>query len=220
VIADSNSIFALRKLPTLGGALIAIDWRLIFLINLPVALPALWLSKHLVETPGAGGSFPDVLGSLLLIAGIAFLITGISYAPDWGVLSTALWLTLATAALFLALFVCRCLTATSPALDLRVFRVPTFTVATLGMAVFYMGFAIMLLGGTLYLTQVWRWNPMLSGAAFGIGPGTAIVASLLVGKTAIPPRALTMVAGLLFLVAGLWWHALPPSSWVTEARSA
>jgi EmrB/QacA subfamily drug resistance transporter len=194
--------------PTLGGALVAIDWRLIFLINLPVALPALWLSKHLVETPRAGGSFPDVLGSLLLIAGIAFLIVGISYAPEWGVLSKPLGLTLGTATLFLALFVCRCLTAASPALDLRVFRVPTFTVATLGMAVFYMGFAIMLLGGTLYLTQVWQWNPMLAGAAFGIGPGTAIVASLLVGKTAIPPRALTIVAGLLFLAAGLWWYAL------------
>jgi EmrB/QacA subfamily drug resistance transporter len=194
--------------PTLGGALVAFDWRLIFLINLPIAIPALWLCKHLVETPGEGGAFPDVIGSLVLIAGIAFLIAGVSYAPDWGFWSSTLWLTLLMAALFLALFVRRCLTARSPALDLRVFRVPTFTVAVVGMVFFYMGFAVMLLGGTLFLTQVWKWNPMIAGAAFGVGPGTAIVASLLVGKTAIPPRLLTITAGLLFLVAGIWWFAV------------
>jgi hypothetical protein len=50
------------------------------------------------------------------------------------------------------LFALRCFAAKSPALDLQVFKVPALTVATSGMAFFYMGFAIMLLGGTLYLT--------------------------------------------------------------------
>ena len=193
--------------PTLGGALVDIDWRLIFLINLPVAIPALWLCKHLVETPRVGNSFPDVLGSAMLIAGIAFFVADISYAPVWGLLSTSFWWVATAAIVFLTLFVWRCLVASAPALDLRVFHIPAFTLATVGMAFFYMGFAIMLLGGTLYLTQVWRWDPMVAGAAFGVGPGAAVVASLIIGKTAIPPKRLTIAAGLLFLIAGFWWYA-------------
>jgi len=191
--------------PVLGGALVNLDWRLIFLINLPVALPALWLSKHLVETPRTESRFPDVVGSLMLIAGLALLVAGISYASEWGVESQSLWWVFAGAAFALILFVWRCLVHPSPALDLRVFHVPTFTIATLGMAFFYMGFAIMLLGGSLYLTQVWHWDAVFAGAAFGVGPGTAVVASLLVGKTQLSPQRLTITAGLLFLAAGVWW---------------
>lgn len=191
--------------PVLGGALVNLDWRLIFLINLPVALPALWLSKHLVETSRIESRFPDVVGSLMLIAGLALLVAGISYASEWGVESQRLWWVFAGAAFALILFVWRCLVHPSPALDLRVFHVPTFTIATLGMAFFYMGFAIMLLGGSLYLTQVWRWDAVFAGAAFGVGPGTAVVSSLLVGKTQLSPQRLTITAGLLFLAAGVWW---------------
>lgn len=191
--------------PVLGGALVHLDWRLIFLINLPVSLPALWLSKHLVETPRIDSRFPDVIGSLMLIAGLALLVAGISYGSEWGIGNHTLWAVLAGAAVALALFVWRCQVHASPALDLRVFGVATFTIATLGMAFFYMGFAIMLLGGSLFLTQVWHWDTVLAGAAFGVGPGTAVVASLLVGKTALSPQRLTIIAGLLFFLAGIWW---------------
>ena len=192
--------------PMLGGALVNIDWRLIFLINLPVAIPALWLSKHLTETEVVKSRFPDIIGSLMLVAGLALLVAGISWASDWGFTSARLWTVLGGAFVFLALFVRRCLTQPAPALDLRVFRVPAFTLATLGMAFFYMGFAIMLLGGSLFLTQVWHWPTVEAGAAFGLGPGTAVVASLIAGRTGFSPKKLTIAAGLLYVIAGLWWH--------------
>ncbi|WP_253073469.1 MFS transporter [Sodalis ligni] len=194
--------------PILGGALVDINWRLIFIVNLFVAAPAWRLSKHLTETPIVNSAFPDVMGSLLLIIGLALLVAGISYAGDWGVTITALWSVYCGAALSLALFVRRCLTCASPALDLRVFAVSTFTVATVGMAFFYMGFAIMLLGGSLFLTEVWRWAPMLTGAALGVGPCAAVAAALLAGRTTFSPKQLTLAAGLLFFIAGLWWYAL------------
>ncbi|ATY91238.1 MFS transporter [Pectobacterium atrosepticum] len=194
--------------PTLGGVLVEIDWRLIFLINLPVVMVALWLSKHLIESSATDGVFPDIAGSVLLIAGIGCLVTGISYTSVWGVESISLWLAFGAATLFLVLFVWRCLTVLSPALDLRVFQAPAFSFATFGMACFYMGFAIMLLGGSLYLTQVWRWEPMIAGAGIGISPGAAVLASLLVGKINISPKRLTALAGFLFLIAGIWWYAM------------
>lgn len=193
--------------PTLGGVLVEIDWRLIFLVNLPVVMVALWLSRHLVESPATGGVFPDIWGSVFLIAGIGCLVAGISYAPEWGG-NINLWLALGAAIVFLTLFVWRCLTVLSPALDLRVFQISVFTFATFGMACFYMGFAIMLLGGTLYLTQVWQWEPMMAGAGIGMSPGTAVLASLLAGKTNISPKRLTVLAGFLFLIAGIWWYAM------------
>jgi len=192
--------------PILGGALVNIDWRLIFLVNLPVAALALGFSKHLVETARVHSPFPDIVGSLMLIIGLALFVSGISYASDWGWGSKTLLWVLAGAALSLTLFVRRCLTQPSPALDLRVFRVPTFTIATLGMAFFYMGFAIMLLGGSLFLTQVWHWGAVFAGIAFGVGPGSAVIASLLVGKANIAPKKLTISAGVLYLIAGLWWY--------------
>ncbi|SQA99875.1 Spectinomycin tetracycline efflux pump [Cedecea neteri] len=73
--------------PMLGGALVNIDWRLIFLINLPVAIPALWLSKHLTETEVVKSRFPDIIGSLMLVVGLALLVAGISWASDWGLTS-------------------------------------------------------------------------------------------------------------------------------------
>ncbi|MCA6914642.1 MFS transporter [Pectobacterium versatile] len=194
--------------PTLGGGLVEIDWRLIFLVNLPVVMVALWLSRYLIESPITGGVFPDIVGSVFFIAGIGCLVAGISYAPEWGVKHISLWLAFGAAIVFLALFVWRCLTVLSPALDLRVFQAPAFTFATFGMACFYMGFAIMLLGGTLYLTQVWQWEPMMAGAGIGISPGTAVLASLLAGKTNIPAKRLTVLAGFLFLIAGIWWYAM------------
>jgi EmrB/QacA subfamily drug resistance transporter len=193
--------------PVLGGLLVQLDWRLIFLINLPVALPALGLSRHLVETPRHGADLPDVVGSVFLAAGIGCVVAVISYVTDWGLSSRLFWATLAAGGACLAVFVWRCLHEPSPALDLRVFRIPAFTIATLGMACFYTGFAMNLLGGTLFLTQVWHWDTAKTGVAFGLGPGTAVVAALVGGRARIAPRGLTLIGGMLVLLAGLWWFA-------------
>ncbi len=52
--------------PVVGGALVALDWRLVFAINLPVAAAAVWLAqRHVPDTldPSARGRRLDLLGS-------------------------------------------------------------------------------------------------------------------------------------------------------------
>ena len=194
--------------PVLGGLLVHLDWRLVFLINLPIAVPALVLSRHLLETPRSGGRVPDVVGSVFLASGIGCVVAVISYATEWGPASARLWSTLLCGGVCLAVFIWRCLHQPSPALDLRVFRIPAFTLATLGMGCFYMGFAMMLLGSTLFLTQVWHWDSMKTGAAFALGPGTAVVAALTGGRAKVAPHLLTVVGGVLVFAAGLWWFTV------------
>ena len=195
--------------PVVGGALVHIDWRLIFLINVPLGVVAVWRGKHLVDAPRtATAATPDLLGSALLALGIGALVAAISYAPEWGVASLRFVGTALAAAAFLAWFVQRCRRHPSPALDLRMFEARPFLASTLGMAAFYVGFAMMLLGGTLFLTSVWGWDPLRAGLAFAFGPGTAVISALVAGKVDAPPRMLTMAGASLFVAGGLYWWAM------------
>lgn len=191
--------------PTLGGLLVDIDWRLIFVINIPIALVALALGRNLAESPRSGTRVPDVLGSALLATSVGLLTAAVCYGPTWGLGSIALWAVGAGAVICFGLFVHRCVHVATPAVDLRVFRVRSLSAATVAMAGFYIGFAIMLLGGSLYLTQVWHWRPVLAGLGLGVGPATAVVAALAIGRMNVGPRTLAVLGGLLFVAAGIWW---------------
>src|SRR5690242_2584877 len=63
--------------PSLGGLLVAAsDWRLVFLVNLPIGLAAIALARRrLIEsrTPGRR-RMPDVLGALLFALAVASLV--------------------------------------------------------------------------------------------------------------------------------------------------
>jgi MFS family permease len=193
--------------PVLGGLLVEADWRLIFAINIPIAVPAIVLARRLQETPKASTRVPDLFGSALLAVSVGLLVAALCYAPGWGAGSPTLWAVIAGAVVLFAAFAYRCIRMPSPAVDLRVFRVRSFTVATAGMACFYIGFAIMLLGGSLYLTQVWRWSPVLAGLGFGVGPATAAAAALIAGKLNLRPQALAVSAGIFLAAAGIFWLA-------------
>ncbi|HVK69117.1 MAG TPA: MFS transporter [Polyangium sp.] len=194
--------------PVVGGALVHLDWRLIFLINVPLVAVATWRSKGLVDTDYGGGDTPDLWGSSLLALGIGAIVAAISYAPEWGFASPRFVLTTFVGVVLLAWFVWRCRTSSSPALDLRLFRIPTFVVATIGMGCFYIGFAMMLLGGTLFLTSVWRWDTLVAGAGFAWGPATAAVTALVAGRRNVSPRYATILGGCLFVLASFWWYAM------------
>lgn len=84
----------------LGGWLITLNlfdmsWRLIFLVNLPVGILALVLSRHLQEGHVAGGLTTDWPGVLLSAAGITAFLLPLLMLPVWGLtlFSTGLLLT-------------------------------------------------------------------------------------------------------------------------------
>ena len=73
--------------PALGGVLVdATSWRWVFFVNLAIGLPALIPARRLLresreEHPGP---LPDILGIVLLVAGVGLLSLGIVKGQDWG----------------------------------------------------------------------------------------------------------------------------------------
>ncbi|TDK39210.1 MFS transporter [Rhizobium deserti] len=191
--------------PILGGLLVHLDWRLIFLINVPVGLPAAWLSRRIGETEAGCSQMPDLLGSASFATGTACIVAAISYSTDWGVYSWRLGILAGGGVALLLVFVRRCLTSPSPALDLRVFRSRPFSLSVAGMLLFYIGFAMSILGGTMYLTQVWRWDPTVAGLAYVVGPAIAGLSSMAAGRARLSPRELILVGCGSFAVASLYW---------------
>ena len=72
--------------PVIGGALVQANWRLVFLVNVPVGIAALIASGRLLQEsrdPDAT-RLPDLAGALLLAAAIGALALGLVKGPDWG----------------------------------------------------------------------------------------------------------------------------------------
>ena len=64
----------------LGGVLAAVDWRLVFVINIPLGLIAIaWALLQLHEVGERHRARIDWLGNLTFAAGLAVLLTGITY---------------------------------------------------------------------------------------------------------------------------------------------
>jgi MFS family permease len=190
--------------PALGGILVAFDWRLIFFVNLPFAIPALWFSRRLTESARTQSKIPDLLGSGFFATSVASFVAVISYASEWG--STATWGTAAVSVASFAIFIWRCLHHEVPALNLRVFRVPAFSVAVAGLALFYLGFSVSLLGGTLYLSQVWHWSLTKAGIGFAVGPALAGFTAFFGSRMRLSAPMLALVGCAFCAAATLFWY--------------
>jgi EmrB/QacA subfamily drug resistance transporter len=154
--------------PFLGGFLIsAVSWRLIFLINLPLAVVVVLVAvRHVPETrdPGARGRI-DVVGALLVTAGLGLLTAGLIEAPGHGWTSPTTLVLLVGGAALLGAFLVAEEKGHSPMLPLDVFRSLQFSATN---AVTFVVYAA--LGGALFLLpvelqQVSHYSPLEAGTS-------------------------------------------------------
>src|SRR6478735_12196854 len=77
--------------PTLGGALVELsDWRLVFLVNLPIGAAVVLLGgRTLRERPQLDSRLPDLPGALMLAVSLALVTLAIVEGNDWGWTATA-----------------------------------------------------------------------------------------------------------------------------------
>jgi EmrB/QacA subfamily drug resistance transporter len=206
--------------PFLGGWLVdSVSWRLVFLINVPLAALALWVTlRHVPESrdPQAGRR-PDFAGAgaaTLGLAGVVFaLIQGPAHGWSPGVVAAGV---LGTAALIAFPFVER--RVESPLVPLDIFKSRQFSGANGTTLVVYAG-----LGVALFLVVV-EMQTVLGYSALQAGTATLPITVLMLllspraGRLAqrVGPR-LPMTIGPLVVAMGLFLLARigPNSSYLT-----
>jgi EmrB/QacA subfamily drug resistance transporter len=133
--------------PVLGGFIVSnTSWRWIFIVNVPVGLVALFLSRSfLVPSAKDNEHRFDFWGFLCLAPGLGFLVYGLSeVGVVGGFHGRTIWTSLIVGVVLLIAFVLRSTRAIEPLMDLSLFRDRTFTVSSVG---------IFLTGVTLYGTM-------------------------------------------------------------------
>lgn len=195
--------------PSLGGFLVtASDWRLVFLVNIPIGIAAIILTRrHLVESRAPGRRrLPDMPGSVFFALSIALLVLGVVQGADWGWASAQVLGSFAVSGLLGALVIRRSASHRSPIIDLTLLRVRAFVVANamtiVGAAAFF-GYTLC---NVLFLTSVWGYSILDTGLALTPGP---IVAVAIAGPSSriverLGPRAV-LVPGALIWGAAVFW---------------
>ena len=173
--------------PTIGGALTALSWRLVLLVNVPLAVVC--IAATLASVPAseerARDAHVDVLGALLLCLAIVGLVFGLTETQDAGFVSVQVLGALVIAVVAAASFVGWEHRTSAPLMNLRLLRrTPNYLGSTLSQAL--AGFAEMGLGLLL---------PLLLILNLGLNPALA--------GLALMPTTLPMV--LLSRVAGNWY---------------
>ena len=190
--------------PVVGGFITKyFDWRWIFLVNVPIAMVALWFGwKYLREHKEESAGRFDVAGFVLSAAALALVVFSLSEGPRVGWTSTIVLVTGVVGAVCAVLLVNVELRVPNPMVELRLlgnrmFRqcnlVSLFSMASFLGVVFVM---------PLYLQSIRGFDPLSSGLttfpqAFGVMASSFIAGRL---YASVGPRAL-MSGG--FLAAGL-----------------
>ncbi|MFG2139878.1 MFS transporter [Streptomyces sp. NPDC048650] len=194
--------------PVIGGLLAASDWRLIFLINVPVVLVAVTAGVRLLpRSPRGARQALDLPGTGLVLVCIGALVTACVQAPEWGYGAPATLGALAVGGLAGALCVRHVHRVAEPVVHPALFRTPGFTAATLGLLCYFVAYSAMMLGATLLFTDVWHYPVRTAGLAVAPWPLTVLVVSALSGRIvgAIGERSAGVAGALCFVAADLWW---------------
>jgi EmrB/QacA subfamily drug resistance transporter len=197
--------------PPLGGLLVQASWRWVFLVNLPLGLVSIWYAARRLDEsrdPDARG-IPDLAGTLALMIGIGALTLALVQGRTWGWDSTGTLAAFAVAVATTAVALARSVRHPVPVLELPILRVPSFALAVAAALAFFAAFAGLLLGGVLFLTQVWGHSVLRAGLELAVGPLAALAFASLAGR--IGPRigmgVLGGIGGLL-VAAGLGLNAI------------
>ncbi len=189
-----------------GGVLTSVlDWRWIFLVNVPVGLATAVATLRYVDpvVPPRADRTADAPSALLLTGGLMVGVFTIVEAAQRS--ASATLVTGCVSATLLVAFVVRQSRIPEPLLPLRVFRSRVVTVANLVQALLVVGMFGTFFLGALYLQEVRGYGPLQIGLAFL--PSTVVMGVMSLRLAADVTRRLgdqpTLVLSLVVLTAGL-----------------
>ncbi|MFF7950707.1 MFS transporter [Streptomyces griseorubiginosus] len=206
--------------PLLGALLtewnlFGLEWRPIFLINLPVGIAGLVLgSRFITESKAPRALKLDLVGVAMVVLGLLMLLYPLTRGeeldwPLWGYVSMV-----GAPLVFAALVAYERRKAArdgSPLVELSLFKVKSFAAGIAVQTVFGVGLGIFFLVWTLYMQTGLGWTPLragLTGVPFSLAVSTAAGLSVqqLVprfGRKVLQAGALLMAAGVLLYL----WEA-------------
>jgi EmrB/QacA subfamily drug resistance transporter len=194
--------------PPLGGLLVQIDWRLVFLVNVPVGLAGLvagW--RTLVERREVDPGRPDLLGALAVIVAVGSLVVAIVKGQEWGWGSGRVIALIAVAVVLAPAIWRRGTRHAAPIIDPAMLRVRSFGLAVGASVLFFAAFGAMLLAGVLFLTSVWHESALRAGLMLAPGPAMATIFS--VPSARLGARfgyRLPGLAGVVLFACGQLWY--------------
>jgi NTE family protein len=200
--------------PPLGGFLItASNWRLVFLVNIPVGVVALVLARRvLVESRAPGRRrVPDLYGGVLFAAAVALLVLAVVKGQEWGWGNGRVVSSFALAVLLGVYFVLRSSRQRTPLIDMSLLRIRSFALSNAVTVVMASGFYAYTLCNVLFLTRVWHYSILTAGAAMTPGPFTAMAVAGPAGalvdrrghRAVVVPGALIWAAGMVYFATTL-----------------
>ena len=204
--------------PFVGGALTeALDWRFVFLVNVPVCIAAVVMVRYALEESREEGASSriDPAGCLLLSAGLVTLTVAIDL---WGDLEAGPLVALFMAAwLLLWAFVGVERHTEAPLVDLRILRSPGFRGILAAGCFGNVGWAIAVFATTLYLQRIEDLNALQAGCVFLVMSAGSAIGGPAAGRLVPRIGARLVLLGSLGLGAlSLLWLAAgwPPLSFL------
>ncbi|MGW7378765.1 MFS transporter [Streptomyces sp. NPDC054794] len=216
--------------PLLGALLtewnlFGLEWRPIFLINLPVGVVALFLGRRFITESKAPKALKlDPVGVALVTLGLLMLLYPLTRGrelgwPLWGYASMV-----GALGVFAGLVVYERRKSArdgSPLVELSLFKVKSFAAGIAVQTVFGIALGIFFLVWTLYMQVGLGWRPLragLTGVPFSIAVSMAAGMSVqkLVprfGRKVLQAGALVMAAGVLIYIAESERYGLGIASW-------
>jgi EmrB/QacA subfamily drug resistance transporter len=206
--------------PTIGGWLVDVSsWRVIFLINVPIALATLVLVARLggIRQSPRRDLRVDLPGAILCVAGLGLLVAGFIEQPHRGWTDPFVWGGIVGGAVLLGVFVAYELHAPLPMLPLRLFRLRNFSVANVETLAVYGALSGLSVFLTLFLLEFSGYSAFRAGVA--LLPVTIVMFFLSprTGRLSMQygPRLFMAVGPVIAGVAVLAYVRLPthPSYW-------
>ena len=199
----------------LGGILTAyVDWSWVFLINVPIGVAVLALTRTLLPQGTRQKGRVDYTGAFSITGALILLVYAIVTANDAGWSSVQTVSLLLTSAALLGVFTVIQKRSREPLMPLRIFKTSNLLASNIVMALLGAAWIPMWFFLNLYLQQIQGYGPFESGLA--LLPMTAAIMALMIGASSRLIRRLgvkhSLVAGLGLLAVAMLMFVATPST--------
>lgn len=209
----TTSSFAAAIGPVVGGGLVELSWRWVFLINIPVGVAAFVAARHVLPDlrDASAVRIPDPLGAAALAVAFGAVSLGLVKGQEWAWNGAMIVGTFAVAAAGIVVFVVRILSHPAPVVDPALFRTPAFVWGNITVLMFCTAFGAVFPSVVLWLQGPAGYSTLVTGLAIAPGPlmvplfaaaGRRLAAHVSAGAL-VAAGNLLFAGGALLLAAGV-----------------